>query len=89
MTSKDKKSSNISVNKIIASPYFEVRPAIGGVKIIVIGAVGISEVSESEVMVKCHGMKLRISGAGILINVLEHNLLEVVGRVEDIKIVNA
>lgn len=89
MTPKDKKISKISMNQIIASPYFEVHPILGGVKIIIIGAVGISEVDELGVMVKCHGMKLRVNGSGILINVLEHNSLEVVGRVEDIKIVNA
>ena len=89
MTRKEKNENKTSLKQIIVSPYFEVRPVIGGVKIIIIGAVGISEVDETVVMVKCHGMKLRISGTGVRINVLEHNSLEVVGRVEDIKIVNA
>lgn len=89
MTTKEKKKSNPYVKKIISSPYFEVRPKAGGSRMIIVGAIGVSEVDSCGVTVKCHGMKLRISGAKILINILEHNTLEITGAVEDIKIINA
>jgi hypothetical protein len=89
MTIKGKIIDKIRVSKIISSPYFEARPRPYGMQIVIVGAVGISEVDEGGVLVKCHGVKLRISGKRIKINVLEHNTLEVVGRVEGINIINA
>ncbi len=31
---------------------------------------------------------MRISGTKILVNVLEHNTLEIIGKIEEIKIIN-
>lgn len=89
MTKKEKNKSKGIVKQIISSPYFEVRPKLGGFSVIIVGAIGLSEVDRSCVTVKCHGMKLEISGDDILINVLEHNTLEITGKVEDIRIINA
>lgn len=89
MTVKEKRTEKIRASKIISAPYFEARPKSYGMQIVIVGAIGISEVNEEGVLVKCHGIKLRISGKRIKINVLEHNTLEVVGGVEDINIINA
>ncbi len=88
MTLKEKNKENGKVRRIISSPYFEVRPKIGGFSIVVIGAIGVNEINESSTTVKCHGMKLEIGGTHLLINVIEHNTLEITGKVEDIRIIN-
>jgi hypothetical protein len=88
MTLKEKKKEKGTLKRMISSPYFEVRPKIGGFSIIVVGVIGVSEISKLLVTVKCHGMKLVISGSSLLVNVLEHNTLEIMGKVEDIKIIN-
>ena len=89
MTSKEKNTEKMRINKIISYPYFEVRPKTRGSQIVISGAIGISEVDAENVLVKCHGVKLHISGKDMKINVLEHNVLEFFGKVEDIKIINA
>ena len=89
MTTKEKITEKKRISKIISSPYFEVRPKVYGSQIVISGAIGISELDAESVLVKCHGVKLQISGKRIRINVLEHNTLEVVGGVEDIRIINA
>lgn len=88
MTIKEKKKEKGMLKRMISSPYFEVRPKIGGFSVIIVGAIGVSEISEAQITVKCHGMKLGISGELLLINILEHNTLEITGKVEDIRIIN-
>ncbi len=85
---KEKNRSKEFIKQMISSPYFEVQPKAGGARMIIVGAIGVSEVDTCGVTVKCHGMKLRIIGEKILINILEHNTLEITGAVEDIKIIN-
>ena len=88
MTVKDKINKAPSLRKVITSPYFEVHTKPRGARVVIIGAIGVSEVDVEGVLVKCHGVKLRINGNNISINVLERNTLELVGKVEDIKIIN-
>ena len=88
MTTKEKKKEKGMLKRMISSPYFEVRPKIGGFSVIIVGAIGVSEISEAQITVKCHGMKLGISGESLLINILEHTTLEITGKVEDIRIIN-
>ena len=89
MTVKSPINKKISAGRLVSYPYFEVRPKIRGVQVIVVGAIGVSEITSDMVLVKCHNMKLQIIGKSVDVNVLEHNTLEITGVVEDIKIINA
>ena len=79
------KEKNLTRN-ILSSPYFEVIPNKKFTKIIIVGAVGVSEANDDGIIVKCHGMKIRLCGTNIKINVLEHNTLEIFGKIEEIKL---
>ena len=89
MTATSKNKEKALKSKVVHSPYFEVHPKSRGVQVIIIGAIGISELDNSKVLVKCHGVKIEIYGSKLSVSVLERNALEIVGEVEDIKIVNA
>lgn len=89
MTTNEKTKVKSRISRVISSPYFEVRPKLRGVQIVVAGAVGISEVTLERILVKCHGIKLEICGFDLKVNVIESNTIEIVGIVEDIKFVNA
>lgn len=88
MTAIHKSKEKTFRSKVIHTPYFEVHPKSRGVQIIIIGAIGISELDNSKILVKCHGMKMEVYGNKLSVNVLEHNTLEISGEVEDIKIAN-
>lgn len=63
----------------------EIRNCGKELKMTVVGAVGISEISDTELCVKCHGIKMHVSGMGLRINVLEGKTLEIFGRAEEIR----
>lgn len=89
MTIKDKIGNKTHLGKLIFSPYLELIPEGKKSRLIIVGAIGVSELNDGGVLVKCHGIKLRILGKEVRLNVLEHNTLEILGAVEDIKILNA
>ncbi len=78
----------IKTSKVIANPHVEMTPRKNKTQLIIVGVVGISQLQDDAVVIKCHGVKMRISGAKILVNVLEHNTLEIIGKIEEIKIIN-
>ena len=79
------KDKNV-VRNILSSPYFEVIPGKRFTKIIIVGAVGVSEAKDDSIIVKCHGVKIRLCGTNIQLNVLENNTLEIMGKIEEIKL---
>ena len=79
------KGKNLTRN-ILSSPYFEVIPGRRFTKIIIVGVIGVSEAKDDSIIVKCHGIKIRLCGASIKMNVLEHNTLEIIGKIEEIKL---
>ena len=74
------------VRNILLSPYFEVIPGRRFTKIVIVGAIGVSEAKDDSIIVKCHGIKIRLCGTNIKMNVLEHNTLEIIGKIEEIKL---
>ena len=74
------------INELLSSPFFEVIPKKKATKIIITGAVGVSEAAEDSITIKCHGIKIRICGSKVKMNILENNTLEIVGRIEEIKL---
>ena len=77
----------INTVKSALSPFnVEIRRCAGGVKMIVVGAVGISEFDDNTIAIKCHGTKMQISGEKIKMNALENKTLEIYGRVGEIKL---
>jgi hypothetical protein len=71
---------------ILSSPYLEVVPGKKTTKVIIVGAVGVNEALNESIIVKCHGVKIKICGSNIKMNVLEHNTLEILGKIEEIKL---
>ncbi len=79
--SKDLKSK-------VSFPYpfdLEIKRYGGGLKMVVVGAIGISELSDSSIVIKCHGIRMNVLGTKLKINVLESKTLEIYGRTEEIK----
>ena len=74
------------ISALLSSPYFEVIPNKKVTKIIITGAVGVSEAADESITIKCHGRKIRICGPKVKMNILENNTLEIVGRIEEIKL---
>ena len=55
-----------------------------GISIVLSGVIGISDYSESEILLKSHGGKIRICGKRLLLSIYEDNTAEIVGRIEEI-----
>lgn len=81
------KNENKNKKKIpISYPFdLEIRSFGRGLKMTLVGAVGISEMSDTALCVKCHGIKMYVSGTALRINVLESKTLEIFGRAEEIR----
>ena len=86
---KPKIKSVTNLKEMLLSPYFEVHPGRIKSKIILIGVIGVSEINERTILIKCHGTKIKISGSNISLSVFEQNALEVTGKVEGIQIIDA
>lgn len=86
MTIKTNNKTAIKIRETIISPYFEVYPSRIKSKIVFTGVIGVSEIGDNVALIKCHGGKIKITGKNISICVLEHNTLEVSGKVEGIYI---
>ncbi|MBR4836727.1 MAG: YabP/YqfC family sporulation protein [Clostridia bacterium] len=56
----------------------------GGISIALSGVIGISDYSESEILLKSHGGKIRICGKRLMLSIYEDNTAEIVGRIEEI-----
>ncbi len=84
--SKSIKENPINIVKSFSKPLnIEIARCAGGIKLVIVGAIGISEFSENGVFIKCHGTKIEISGEKIKMNALENRALEIYGRVGEIK----
>ena len=79
----------LNIKEMLLCPYLEVHPYKTKSKIVLTGVIGVNELDEENILIKCHGLKIRIEGLKLLLNVLEHNTLEIVGKVERINIINA
>ena len=55
-----------------------------GISVALSGVIGISDYSETEIILKSHGGKIRISGQHLMISIYEDNNAEIVGRIEEI-----
>ena len=55
-----------------------------GISIALSGVIGISDYSESEIILKSHGGKIRICGKRLMLSIYEDNTAEIVGRIEEI-----
>ena len=55
-----------------------------GIAIALSGVIGISDYSESEIILKSHGGKIRICGKRLMLSIYEDNTAEIVGRIEEI-----
>ena len=55
-----------------------------GISVALSGVIGISDYSETEIILKSHGGKIRISGQHLMLSIYEDNTAEIVGRIEEI-----
>lgn len=55
-----------------------------GMAIVLGGILGISDFSDSSILLKSHGGRINVKGKGLFINVYENHSVEIVGRVEEI-----
>ncbi len=89
MQAKSTKKERTQISSFLSAPYYEVHPGRAVTKVVLYGAIGVSEMDCEHILIKCHGLKLQVSGKRMLLNILEHNTLEIIGRVEGINILNA
>lgn len=85
MNKRIKEKSTGTVRSLVRPLNIEITRCTGGIKLVLVGAVGISEFGENTVAIKCHGTKIEISGEKIKMNALENRALEIYGRVEEIR----
>ena len=55
-----------------------------GISVVLSGVIGISDYSETEILLKSHGGKIRINGQRLMLSIYEDNTAEIVGRIEEI-----
>lgn len=55
-----------------------------GVSLAISGVIGISDYSESEILLKSHGGKIRVFGQRLMLSIYEDKTAEIVGRIEEI-----
>lgn len=55
-----------------------------GVSLAISGVIGISDYSESEILLKSHGGKIRVCGQRLMLSIYEDKTAEIVGRIEEI-----
>ena len=64
--------------------HLEADRRCGGLALIVSGIIGISDFSDSFILLKGHGGRVCVQGEKLFINVYENETVEIVGRVEEI-----
>lgn len=85
MSRSTKEKSTNTFRSLTKPLNIEIVRCAGGIKLVMVGAVGISEFNECGVSIKCHGTKIEIIGEKIKMNALENRALEIYGRVGEIK----
>jgi hypothetical protein len=55
-----------------------------GISVVLSGVIGISDYSETKILLKSHGGKIRICGQRLMLSIYEDNTAEIVGRIEEI-----
>ena len=64
--SKIKQNGITSIIQSNITPLnIEIRRSAGGVKIVMVGAVGISEFTDNTIAIKCHGTKIQLTDSQI------------------------
>lgn len=64
--------------------HLEADRSRSGLTIVLSGIVGISDFSDSFILLKGHGGRICVQGKRLFINVYENETVEIVGRVEEI-----
>ena len=64
--------------------HLEADRSSGGLTLILSGIIGISDFSDSFILLKGHGGRICVQGKKLFINVYENETVEIVGRVEEI-----
>lgn len=72
--------------KVVSPPSFSLEASrVGrGISIVLSGVIGISDYSESEILLKSHGGKIKVCGQRLMLSIYEDNTAEIVGRIEEI-----
>ena len=68
----------------LSSFHLEADRSGSGLTLILSGIIGISDFSDSFILLKGHGGRICVQGKKLFINVYENETVEIVGRVEDI-----
>ncbi|MBR2472694.1 MAG: YabP/YqfC family sporulation protein [Clostridia bacterium] len=55
-----------------------------GMAIVLGGIIGISDFSDSSILLRSHGGRIAVNGRALFINVYENHTVEIVGKVEEI-----
>ena len=86
MTEKRKREKKEvgSVTSALSAFHMEADRTGRGMSLILCGIIGISDFSESEILLLSHGGRIIVTGKRLHISVYENNSVEIVGRVEGI-----
>ena len=86
MTSKNKtdKSNRHGAPSALSSFHLEANRSPHGMSIILSGIIGVSDFSDSEIILLSHGGRICVKGKRLFISVYENYTVEIVGRVEEI-----
>ena len=55
-----------------------------GLSVMIGGIIGIKNLTDESVVLSSHGGRITVSGNALSLNVYEHNMVEIIGRVEGI-----
>lgn len=73
-----------SLASTLSAFHLEADRTSRGMVIALGGILGISDFSDSSIMLKSHGGRINVKGKGLFINVYENHNVEIVGKVEEI-----
>ncbi len=87
MPEKDKKEKHrkLLVPSAMSRFYLEARRSVRGMSVIIGGVIGISDFSAVSVLLKSHSGKIIVLGKYLYISVYEGGVVEILGKVEDIR----
>ena len=64
--------------------HLEADRSASGMAIVLCGIIGVSDFSDSSILLKSHGGRVVVNGKRLFINLYENHSVEIVGKVEEI-----
>lgn len=84
---KEKKIISPSIPAVLSPFHIEVDKTARGFSLTCTGVKGISEFSDTEIMLKLAGFSLLISGKKLYMTVFEGKCVEIIGKFEEVRFI--